>query len=47
VRTLLQERLPIQKGNLGFPDRMGSETTQPMKIKFCTIDYVGELSPHA
>ena len=35
------------KGELGFSDPRASEMTQPMKMKFCTIDYVGELSPHA
>ena len=32
---------------MGFSTSWGSETTQPMKMKFCTVDYVGELIPRA
>jgi len=35
------------KSRFSFSDSRGSETTQPMKMKFCTIDDVSELGPHA
>ena len=38
--------IPQVNGKWRFSDPRGSETAQPMKMKVCTIDYVGELSPH-